>query len=291
MKNTQANLVVSELEKMSAIAIVEDERVQSKFIQLFNHIHGTQSGELIYHKEKFNFLKQLQENPALQQCTKLSLYGAFLDAAVNGLSLETGNKPQSYLIPRPINVGTKNEPRYEKRVSLTVSPYGELIMRMRAGQIKHADDPVIVYEGDIFEIEMNETGKKIIYKPVIPRKSNQIIAGFIRIIKPDDSIDFFWLLKDDIQRLKGYSEKQNKGKANQLYTSNDGQIDTGFLAAKIIKHAFSSYPKVRTGEFTKLQTQEIEEKSIDYGINIPPHTEDGEIIDAESEQIDNEETF
>lgn len=302
MKNTQANLVVSELEKMSAIAIVEDERVQSKFIQQYNNVHGNSRGEMMYHKMKFDYLRILQEKPKLQKCSKLSIYGVFLDIAVNGLDISQGRKPLVYFIPRSVNIGTKENPNYEKRLYMELSPPGEVFIRINARHIRHADNPTIVYEGDVFKPINDEKGKRVIYEAAVPRKSNKIIGGFIKITKIDGSIEYSWILAEDIPRLKAYSENANsyydatlkkhvKGQANRLYTSNDGQIDPGFLEAKITKHAFDNYPKVRTGEFTKLQTQEIEEKSIDYGIDITQHTEDGEIIDTESEQIDNEETF
>ena len=60
-------------------------------------------------------------------------------------------------------------------------------------------------------------------------------------------------MKADWERLAVYSEKKNFGKANALYTSFNGGIDPGFLAAKMIKHAFKSYPKVSLrGQFTQL---------------------------------------
>ena len=103
-----------------------------------------------------------------------------------------------------------------------------------------------------------------------------MIAAFIRIVRNDGSEDYQWLMEGDILRLKAYSERANakwndqtkrkeNGQANALYTSNNGQIDPGFLENKMIKHAFDAYPKVRTGQFTTLETQD-EEQEIDYGI-------------------------
>ena len=37
----------------------------------------------------------------------------------------------------------------KKRAYVSVTGYGELTMRMRAGQIKYADNPVVVYEETI----------------------------------------------------------------------------------------------------------------------------------------------
>ena len=69
-------------------------------------------------------------------------------------------------------------------------------------------------------------------------------------------------------RLKGYSDKQNTyydsktrqyvTKSNELY-GKDGQIDTGFLMAKCVKHAFKTYPKLNIGRGTALETEIIEQ--------------------------------
>lgn len=273
---------VEELNALPATKIVENEGVQSKFIQMYNAIWGSQMGEQIYHKEVFNFQKVLRENPAVAECSKMSLFGCFLDMAVNGLSLDNTSHPHCYLIPRNVKTGHKDERGYdiyEKRASVSVTGYGELTMRMRAGQIRYADNPVIVYEGDIFSISLDNGVKKITYSAAIPRKSSNVIGAFIRIVRCDGSEDYQWLLEGDIQRLAKFSAKNNsyykngqrvEGKANELYSSNNGGIDPGFLENKMIKHAFDAYPKVRTGKFTVMATDQ-EEDIIDYGLV----TEDG----------------
>lgn len=297
---------VEELNALPATKIVENENVERKFIQMYNAIWGSQIGEQIYHREVFNFQKVIRENPSLAECTKMSLYGCFLDIAVNGLSLDNTSKPQCYLIPRNqrvkcsndksdkclcLNVDKNNNPipcavynicfpkdkhgeYYEKRAGVSVTGYGELTMRQRAGQIRYADNPVIVYEGDVFSISLDSGVKKITYSAAIPRRSNKVIGSFIRIVRCDGSEDYQWLLETDISRLAKFSAKNNsyykngqrvEGKANDLYYSNDGGVDPGFLENKTIKHAFDAYPKVRTGKFTVMATEQEEEDTIDYG--------------------------
>lgn len=269
---------VEELNALPATKIVENPNVEQKFIQMYNAIWGSQMGEQIYHKEVFNFQKILRENPSVAECSKMSLYGCFLDIAVNGLSLDNTSHPQCYLLPRNVKTGHKDDKGYdiyEKRASVSVTGYGELTMRMRVGQIRYADNPVVVYEGDIFSIGLENGVKKITYSAAIPRKSSKVIGGFIRIIRTDNSEDYQWLLETDIDRLARYSEKSNsywkngqyvKGKPNALYSSADGGIDPGFLENKIIKHAFDAYPKVRTGQYTIMETIEDQADVIDYGI-------------------------
>ena len=279
-KQTTLQLKVAELNQMTPMQIVENEIVEQKFVTLYDAIHGSNHGQMIYEKEKFNFMKLISENTDLQQSTRVSLYGCFLDMAVNGLGLDQTGRPLCYIIARSVKSGRKapdGKDVYEKRAGVNVTGYGEVVMRMRAGQIRHCDNPIIVYEGDVFQPELDELGnKKIKYKPLIPRKAGtKIIGAFIKITRNDGTTDFQWMLEDDIERLKGFSSRANSkyengqrvaGAPNALYSSNKGQIDTGFLENKMIKHAFDSYPKVRTGDFSKLETNDAPDV-IDYGLN------------------------
>jgi hypothetical protein len=279
---------VEELNALAPTKIVEDENVEAKFIQMYDAIHGAGRGTGAYRKEAFNFQKVLRESPEVAKCSKMSLFGCFLDMAVNGLSLDPTGRPHCYLIPRSVDTGHKDEKGkkiYEKRASLSVTGYGELVMRQRAGQIKYVDNPVIVYDGDTFDISLDRGQKKITYAAAIPRKSNRVIGAFIHIVRNDGSEDYQWLLEGDIKRLKGYSEQANrkwddnakqfvKGDANRLYVSCEGGIDPGFLESKMIKHAFDAYPKVRIGRYTRLETED-EPQEVDYGIE-----------DAEAEEVE-----
>lgn len=277
--SNQIQKMVDELNKLKPLEIAEYDLVEQKFITMYNAIWGTTMGVQVYEKEKFNFNKILQENPSLQLCTPVSLYGCFLDMAVNGLSLDPTGRPHCYILPRKAKTGYKDERGYdiyENRASVSITGYGELTMRMRAGQIKYVDNPVIVYEGDTFSPCLDNGVKRIKYAAACPRTSTKVIAAFIRIVRNDGSEDYQWMMEGDIERLKHYSEKANSkydqqarkrviGDANALYTSNRGGIDPGFLENKMIKHAFDAYPKVRTGKFTVFETQE-EPQEIDYGL-------------------------
>ena len=143
------------------------------------------------------------------------------------------------------------------------------MLRKNAGQIRHADNPVIVYEGDTFQYGEQNGQKVVNYMSAFPRRSNKIIACFLKITRADGTIDYSVMTEQDWMRLKGYSDKQNTyfdaktrqyvTKSNELY-GKDGQIDTGFLMAKCVKHAFKTYPKLNIGRGSSLETEIIEQQ-------------------------------
>ena len=242
---TETRLTRKELEKLSISQIVDDDRVKGRFVELYNARTRTQDGIAQYAQATESFIRAIQEDPNLQQCTALSLYNAFMDMAFYGINVAKQSKPLAYLLWNNVNVGTREEKKYEKRANLEISPYGEMSIRQMMGQIRYADDPVIVYDEDDYSGIVYENGVKTVrYKKNTKSKSRKIVAAFMKITRADGSTDFVEIDMHQVKRLMGYSERKNRGTANALYTSNDGQIDEGFLRAKLVKHAFTSYPRI-----------------------------------------------
>lgn len=249
------------LDNLNPLKITEDEKVRGSFINTFSKIHKVSVDEatMVYEKESLYFKKALLGNDKLQKCTKISLYSAFIEVAIQGISIQPGQKSEAYLGSRGVNIGSRTEKNYIETAMLSITAYGELNMRISAGQIIRMKNPIVLYEGDHFQPLTNQRGELYVdYKPAIPRKSQKIYGSWVCIELPGNSLDFKWLLEDDIARLKGYSGKQSS--ANALYTSDNGQIDPGFLEAKTIKHAMRAYTKLRVSDVAAFEGEEIEEK-------------------------------
>lgn len=251
------------IKQLKATDVVRNDYVRQQFINVYNAI-WREDGELVYNREALYFNQKLRENQALRGCTGMSVFLAFIDLAVRGLTLEPSSQPLCYLLSRKHKITTPQGEQWETRCELTISGYGELVLRARAGQIQHADNPVIVYEGDDFSFGEKDGHKYVNYCCRIPRTSNKIIACFIKITRCDGTVDYSVMTENDWKRLESYSAKNNSyydvekkqrvERANVLYNVQ-GQIDPGFLAAKCIKHAFKTYPKIAIGKGTQLESE------------------------------------
>lgn len=257
--------MIQKIENATPSGVVTLPEVADRFQQLYRVMNGRdkEAAQIKYEAEKFHFMKILQEKPELQQCTKLSLYGAFLDMAVSGLSFDPALK-HGYLVSFNIKNGTdaKGNDIWEKRASVQISGPGELIIRVQQKQIKYADNPVLVYEGDEFSRGVRDNVPFLNHTAVIPRKSNTIIACYVRLERLDGSTDYKVMDIADIMRLKEFSKQQNS-----LGWSEKGL--PGMVETKTIKHAFRSYPKMKLGQFTRLESDIIDPEDkfeIDYGI-------------------------
>lgn len=261
-------ITVERINSMKPLDIAKDAAVRERFISIYNTISGSDEGEALYEAESRHFNRILAENAYLQQCTPFSIFTSFIDLAVSGLSLEQGVRALCYLIPRSYKVvGPDGKDKYEYRCNLQISGHGELVLRARCGQIKYADNPVLVYSEDEFSFSDMNGQKSVSYVCHLPHASGHIVAAFIRIVRNDGSVDYSVMYEEDWERLKQYSAKANKywdkesrtyiEKPNALYSSGtEGGIDTGFLASKVVKHAFKTYPKVKIGKSTVLESEQ-----------------------------------
>lgn len=238
------------------------ELAHDKFVAVYSQKFGHEKAEAFYEEQKNLFINELKYgsyNELLKQADGMSVYFAFLFLAINGLSLEKGTTTTCYLECKRVKVGENPnklnakgypEPVYQSSAVITVTGYGEIILRQRARQIRSVDTPKVVYDCDTFRYGESDGRPTLTWEKCMPRPvGSRVIACYVRIIKNDGSVDYFVLDMDEILRLKAYSGKANYGKTNALYGRNaDGSdIDTGFLKSKTVKHAFKGYPKLSIG--------------------------------------------
>ncbi len=304
---SKINLTVEQINDLQPQDIATNDFVRDKFIQIYEAMWSPTtgvSGEAAYERESRFFNRILGEKEDIRKsCTRFSIFTAFLDVAISGLSLEPGSRAQAYLLSRSIAVDSyvdqqgQKKNRYETQCVLTISGYGELLHRARVGQIRHADNPVIVYAEDEFEYGERNGNKFVNYTCRLPHTSGNIIACFMKITRADGSVDYAVMLPEDWARLAGYSARQNRqwdgqnrrwveGRPNALYgqkqPDNTFKIDTGFLVAKCIKHAFKTYPKARVGRATQLESQQVDDMEINddiYGL------EDGSTVNTSTGEV------
>ena len=275
------SITVEQINALPALEIATAPMVRDRFIDIYNTLWGAGTGEAAYERESRFFNRLLSDNADLQKGTPFSLFTAFIDLAICGLSLEPGTRALCYLIGRNQKTSPKLDAQgrpmkdskgytvynWEGRVVLTVSAYGELVLRERAGQIRHADNPVLVYEGDEFSFSDRGGRKEVEYVCRLPHAGQRIVACYLRITRADGSVDYSVMTEEDWVRLAQYSARQNRSNAANALYGVDGNgvvnIDPGFLMAKCIKHAFKTYPKVRIGRGTELQSQQTEEREIE----------------------------
>lgn len=247
-----------------------------RFTKIFGAVHKVDSdrAKSMYEVEKFHFMKEIAEKNIPADVTAISAMGVFLDVVSNGLSFSSTSR-HVFLMTRNVNSKRKDPSTgkdiYETRLVFSTQPDGKIYQAQRAGAIDYVTKPVMVYEGDAFSLETNERGNQIVrHTAVIPRTSTKIIAGYVYVVYPNGMREPFWMDTADLDRLKGYSERNNAkwdaasrqrvpGPANALYTSNNGQIDPGFFGAKLINFALKNVRKMTVPSANEVDDNEVVE--------------------------------
>jgi len=247
-------------------AFIEQDAVKESFVKNVMGIHrkSEADAESIYNREVTYLKKALSESAALAECTALSLYSAFMEVSINGISIQPGSKSEAFMEARNQKTKVNGQETWVKIATLRISAYGELNMRIASGQILCMMNPIVLYDGDHFQPRTNDHGHLIVeYAPKIPRQKDAKIFGcYVEVVLPNGLYDYKWLLDEDIERLANYSipKSGENRKANALYTANGGQIDPGFLEAKTIKHAFRSKTKLKVGDSVAFEGDDDEPK-------------------------------
>lgn len=257
---------ISKLQSLKPWEVPVNPDVHNHIVTLYNQVHG-EGGEAFAERESRFINRAIIDDRNKWGVSSLSVFLSYVDLAVKDLTLEPGAQALCYLMNRSTKIPTADAngnvvDRWENRAYLAVTGYGEILLRQRAGQIRHCDTPTVVYEGDEFSYIERNGRKEVTYGLNIKHNPANPIACFMKITRLDGSIDYAIILPEAWKRLEGYSLKQNErgrrdkenAKANDLYTSGmGGSIDPGFLVAKCVKHAFKNYPKLPIGKGMVMQ--------------------------------------
>lgn len=256
----------SKLQKLEPWLVPMSAEVQDHIVSLYNQVHGS-GGEAFAERESRYLNQLIVDDKNKWSVTPLSVFLAYVDLAVKDLTLEPGAQAMCYLLNRNTKLKDVNgKDVWENRAYIAITGYGEILMRQRAGQIRHCDSPTVVYEGDKFSYEETNGRKSVNYGLNLNHNPGKPIACFMKITRIDGSVDYGIILPEGWRRLQAYSDKQNKDYKNKLYTSGEGgSIDPGFLIAKCVKHAFKSYPKLPIGKGMVMEADLPEEEQMpDY---------------------------
>lgn len=157
-------------EAKSTKEVLELPAVQQNWVQTYNNVSGKKDGEMRFEAEKILFLQTVGQSDALQKCDKFSIYSAFIELAISGLTLRDG---LTYVIP------------YKNIATFQVGWMGRLEQIEEIPTVVHCHEPQVVYDCDIFEYEkgMRTVIKKHVPEGLEKRTKKSIITHVYFVIE------------------------------------------------------------------------------------------------------------
>lgn len=233
-----------------------------KFIQVVASVHGynlnsdnDKSQAQAFLESEAYYLESLIDKSAgtkndLSDTTAASQSGLFLEVIGQGLSFNPAAKLVQ-LIYRNTTVSNfdpqgRRVTTSEKRLAYYPSAEGKMSRCIRAGSILRVRPPQIVLSrGDVSDVFNHSqiNGVDNVHYVDNCHGSGRIEAGFVWIVLPDGSQDFFKFYRADMDRLHKFAK--SNGYDNDLYSSNNGDYDPSFFKSKLVSHSLNRYDKNR----------------------------------------------
>lgn len=176
--SNQVGLTIAKLNAPSDLkGMFEIEEFRVNFIR--NHALTTSVPDsraaMVWEREKILFMKAVEANKALAECDRFSLYSAFIELAVSGVSLDDG---EGYIIP------------YGKKAQFQIGWKGRRNQMVSSPGVESVGVPMMVYDCDEFDVEYGEEPRIIRHKPTIPRPegSKKIAVYMVIHMEPTTSV-------------------------------------------------------------------------------------------------------
>lgn len=134
---------------------------KENFISNYANVTGRKDGELVWEREKVTFMQKIFADSKFKKCTRMSIYGAFIQLATSGLSLVDD---QAYLIP------------YNDVLQFQIGWKGRLEQISRMDGITSINEPMVVYRSDEFDYTLAPEPGILKHKRELERKDDDKIT-------------------------------------------------------------------------------------------------------------------
>lgn len=249
--------------------VFEIDPFRNNFVQNYIKTTGKSNGELIFEREKILFMKALQASKGLEGCDRFSIYSAFIELAVSGLTLNEG---LAYIIP------------YKDKAQFQIGWKGRLEQMSQMPEMKLIAEPQLVYTSDEFDYEIRNGVPVIIkHKPAKERPSNDQILFVYMTCDTQYGYKTWIMSRSEVLSIRdrysaGYKQYMKAGGKWQdgkpmdppFWISDEGQA----FKKTLIKRVYNGLPK--TARLKALDTKissnfdkedgTVESETIDYGI-------------------------
>jgi recombinational DNA repair protein RecT len=254
MSDNLVKLTISLIQSQPDVkSLLELPQVKNAWVTSYEKVTGRTDGHLKFENEKILLLRQISQSSGLANADKFSIYAAFIELAISGLSLLDGI---SYIIP------------YKGKAQWQPGWKGRLEQLAQMDGVIHCNEPICIYEGEEYKISAGEN-LHIDHTPRLGNEGKNIMAVYLTIRFVHGNV-FYMMSREEVLKIrdnysepyKSYKKKMAEGKWESwmdapMWVSSEAQA---FKKTLIIR-VYNSLPKLASQKY--LDEKVLERMRID----------------------------
>lgn len=279
------------------LTLLDVPEIKDNWIQTYRMTSGKDDGELKYEAEKLLFAKAISESWSLQQCTRASMYSAWIELGVSGLTLRDGI---SYIIP------------YSKEAVWMAGWKGRLEQITEMKNVVHVRQPQVVYENDKYELVLGEKATIKDHKRATGEKG-KIVLVYV-FIQFTHGVEFYYMERDEVLSIRDrFSQSYNsyisdcnaaKKSIGETFFVTKRKKDGSTYQAKVeppmwvsdeqqafkktlIKRVYSELPKLPKHKYLDSKIKVLEDRVDIDEVDEKSFAQFTEVVDTETGEVSN----
>lgn len=171
-------------EPKTLMEMVQLPAIQNRWVKTYESVSGKQDGDQRFAAEMILFNQAAKK---LDKCDRFSVYAAFIELAISGLTLRDG---LTYIVG------------YGKTAQFMVGWKGRLEQMMEIPKIIHVSEPQLVYSCDEFDFEKGMKTVIHSHRPAFPRPDDAIIIYVYMPVHFKHGKEVFIMDRDDVLNIR-----------------------------------------------------------------------------------------
>lgn len=226
-----------------------------------------------YERDVFSFMEKVNANPELMQCDPMSIFAAFVKVGSYGISAE-----KLYLRPQGVK---QKDGSWKQMMKVDPDPFGKKEMLERMSTIKRVNDPVLVFNKDVFMYspKTKQVTKHEMSFPVPKPGEDTVMAVYVTVDWADGKSQDYMLTLEELKTRRAKSQMKEGG---QLWQQHYGEAAKKSVINYLFKVEYKQPDTVVL--YKQYEAPDEEEKTID----IPEQQADQTLI-AQTESVATEE--
>jgi recombinational DNA repair protein RecT len=238
-----------------------------------------------YERDVFSFMEKVNSNPELMQCDPMSIFAAFVKVGSYGISAE-----KIYLRPQGVK---QKDGSWKQMMKVDPDPFGKKEMLERMSTIKRVNDPVLVFNKDVFMYspKTKQVTKHEMSFPVPKPGEDTVMAVYVTVDWADGRSQDYMLSLEELKTRRAKSQMKEGGPLWQTHYAEAAKksvINYLFKVEYKQPDAVVLYKQYEAPDEEEQKTIDLPDQQVDQTVIAQPESTEEPFNPAVNEQTGEE---